>query len=161
MLLISLSVSVVLSCMFTQISSPLGLGIIVIMFSLFISVSMSLVCVTSWFSLLLFMLFLSGMMIVFIYVCSLASNEIHFYSFSVIYLMLSFMALITLSPAINSLMTISSDLFSKTDSCALMYKVYSFSVYLFTLALIIYLLVTLIVVVKICTVSEGPVRTKK
>nr|QQQ88656.1 NADH dehydrogenase subunit 6 [Hyalella tiwanaku] len=161
MLLISLSISVVLACMFTQVSSPLGLAVIVVMFSLFISMNMSLICSTSWFSLLLFMLFLSGMMIIFIYVCSLASNETHFYSFSVIYLVLIFMVLIMFSPVINSLMTVGSDLLSKTDTCILMHKVYSFSVYLFTLALIIYLLITLIVAVKICMVSDGPVRTKK
>nr|QQQ88877.1 NADH dehydrogenase subunit 6 [Hyalella kochi] len=161
MLLVFLSMSFISAFMFTQISSPLGLGGVVLIFSFFISLSMSVICVTPWFSLLLFMLFLSGMMIIFIYVCSLASNESHFYLFSLVYLMVLLGVSMLFSAEIDTLAMASSDLWFETEGSSLMYKVYSFSVYLFSVMLIIYLLITLIVVVKISVISESPVRAKK
>nr|QQQ88617.1 NADH dehydrogenase subunit 6 [Hyalella nefrens] len=161
MLLASLTMCFLTTFMFTQLSTPLGLGAAVVIFSFFVSLSMALVCYTSWFSLLLFMLFLSGMMIIFIYVCSLASNETHFYSVTFIYLVLAFTFFMAFSYEVNKLMGVSGMLVSSSDSAILMCKVYSFSVYMFIMLLIIYLLITLIVVVKICVISEGPVRIKK
>nr|QQQ88942.1 NADH dehydrogenase subunit 6 [Hyalella cajasi] len=145
----------------SQMSSPLGMGVIVIIFSFFISLSMSLICATSWFSLLLFMLFLSGMMIIFMYVCSLASNEAHYYSFGAVYVVLALLMLSLIGPEISGTAAVSGLLSVEVKSSFLMYKIYSFSVYLFAVMLIVYLLITLIAVVKISAVSEGPVRTKK
>nr|QQQ88773.1 NADH dehydrogenase subunit 6 [Hyalella tiwanaku] len=161
MLLAFLTMCFLTTFMFTQLSSPLGLGAAVVIFSFFVSVSMALVCYTSWFSLLLFMLFLSGMMIIFIYVCSLASNETHFYSVTFIYLVMAFTFFMVFSYEVNKLMGVSGVLVYMSDSAILMCKVYSFSVYTFIVLLITYLLVTLIVVVKICVISDGPVRIKK
>nr|QQQ88851.1 NADH dehydrogenase subunit 6 [Hyalella latimana] len=161
MLLVFLSLSFISAFMFTQISSPLGLGGVVIIFSFFVSLSMSVICATPWFSLLLFMLFLSGMMIIFIYVCSLASNESHFYMFSLVYLMALLGVSMLFSGEIDTLVMVSSGLCFEAENSSLMYKVYSFNVYLFSVMLIIYLLITLIAVVKISVVSESPMRAKK
>lgn len=122
---------------------------------------MALTCYTSWFSLLLFILFLSGIIIIFIYVCSLASNETHFYSFNLAYLIIALTVYGVFNNETSKLMVTRSLLISETDRSILIHKVYSFSVYMFIVLLITYLLVTLIVIVKISTVREGPVRTKK
>nr|QQQ88669.1 NADH dehydrogenase subunit 6 [Hyalella cajasi] len=161
MLPVTLSLCLTSVFLFSQMSSPLGMGVIVIIFSFFISLSMSLICATSWFSLLLFMLFLSGMMIIFMYVCSLASNEAYYYSFGAAYVVLGLLMLSLIGPEISGAATVSGLLLVEAKSSFLMYKIYSFSIYLFAVVLIVYLLITLIAVVKISAVSEGPVRTKK
>nr|QQQ88643.1 NADH dehydrogenase subunit 6 [Hyalella cajasi] len=161
MLSATLSLCLTTVFLFSQMSSPLGMGAVVIIFSFFISLSMSLICTTSWFSLLLFMLFLSGMMIIFMYVCSLASNEAHYYSFGAVYAVLGLLMLSLIGSETSKATAVSGLLSIEAKSSFLMYKIYSFSVYLFAVVLIIYLLITLIAVVKISVVSEGPVRTKK
>nr|QQQ88799.1 NADH dehydrogenase subunit 6 [Hyalella armata] len=161
MLSLWLGVCLSLSFMFMQLVTPLSLGAIVVVFSFFISVSMVLICSTPWFSFLLFMLFLSGMMIIFIYVSSLASNELYFYSPYFFILALLWLSPVLLKNETNKLMNMSDLSASATNNYFIMYKAYSFSVCLFTMLLIIYLLITLIVVVKNSTMEEAPLRAKK
>nr|QQQ88708.1 NADH dehydrogenase subunit 6 [Hyalella sp. n. 1 FZ-2021] len=161
MLSLWLGICLSLSFMFMQLATPLSLGAIVVVFSFFVSVSMVLICSTPWFSFLLFMLFLSGMMIIFIYVSSLASNELYFYSPYFFILVLLCLSPVLLKNETNKLMNMSDLSASATNNYFIMYKAYSFSVCLFTMLLIIYLLITLIVVVKNSTMEEAPLRAKK
>nr|QQQ88929.1 NADH dehydrogenase subunit 6 [Hyalella franciscae] len=161
MMLLWLSGCLSLSFMFTQLSTPLSLGALVVVFSFFVSMSMFLLCPSPWFSFLLFMLFLSGMMIIFIYVSSLASNELHFYSPYFFILGLFWVSPIFLKNEMNKLMFMNELSVASMDNYFIMHKMYSFSVCLFTMVMIVYLLITLIVVVKNSTMVEAPLRSKK
>lgn len=143
------------------IQTPLRIGFMVVTQSFFIRVVLYLKGGRSWFSYLLLMVFLRGIIIIFIYVSSLAVNEISFYTNN-IYVYLPVFIIISyilfewqglLFSYIRETMSREYSLFS--------YKVYRSSLYILTSFIIIYLLVALLVVIKNRVIVEGPLRSKK
>nr|YP_009564030.1 NADH dehydrogenase subunit 6 [Ombrastacoides huonensis]QAX91380.1 NADH dehydrogenase subunit 6 [Ombrastacoides huonensis] len=158
-----------LSLIFSTLTHPLSMGVTLL-------VQTSLICLLSglsspsfWFSYILFLIFLGGLLIIFIYVASLASNEpfkLYFKSFSILLLLtlLSAFSLLTLLDPLISPSQVSlyapSIFFNKninpTLSATMM--IYSSTSSPLTVLMILYLLFTLIVVVKIISVPASPLR---
>nr|YP_002808493.1 NADH dehydrogenase subunit 6 [Scylla tranquebarica]ACO07200.1 NADH dehydrogenase subunit 6 [Scylla tranquebarica] len=155
----------ILSLLFTRLLHPLSMGLTLLIQTILISLSAGLMTYTYWFSYILFMIFLGGMLVLFIYVTSLASNESFSFSyssfFSSIFLVLFFFPLfIFFDPLINEIMTnlpISSLTFYSSNVFIISW-IYSTNLMNFTLFIILYLLLTLIVVVKISNLFKGPLR---
>nr|YP_010240505.1 NADH dehydrogenase subunit 6 [Chlorops oryzae]QTF87846.1 NADH dehydrogenase subunit 6 [Chlorops oryzae] len=162
----------VLSLIFMQISHPLAMGLTLLIQTILISTLSGLITKTFWFSYILFLVFLGGMLILFIYVTALASNEMFSFSFK---LMMYSMSLILLLMMImymfmdNMIMNINifnnemnfsyneTD-FSKENSLNLN-KLYNYPTNFMTILLMNYLLITLIAIVKITKLFHGPIRT--
>nr|YP_009261950.1 NADH dehydrogenase subunit 6 [Symplecta hybrida]AMN09065.1 NADH dehydrogenase subunit 6 [Symplecta hybrida] len=162
--------SLVISFIFMQMKHPLAMGMILLMQTFLICVITGLMVKTFWFSYTLFLIFLGGMLVLFIYVTSLASNEMFSFSMNLFFMSLmiigSFilMLLITDSSIISTFLMNSEMLFNtfsdnliKENSINLN-KLYNFPTNLVTLLLINYLLLTLIVIVKITNNFMGPLR---
>ena len=127
---------------------------------------------TFWFSYVLFLVFVGGILVLFIYVTSLASNEI--FNVSIKIITIAFFILVILN--FNFLFfdkTLNLFLFESFDRINLdlikrfyqenlltINKLYNFPINLITIILIIYLFLTLIAVVKITNIFEGPLRPK-
>nr|YP_009343028.1 NADH dehydrogenase subunit 6 [Cambaroides japonicus]APS87242.1 NADH dehydrogenase subunit 6 [Cambaroides japonicus] len=158
------------SMLFTRLSHPLSMGLTLFIQTIFICISSGLSNLSFWFSYILFIIFLGGMLVLFIYVASLASNEIfnlspNFLFLTILFTLFMILTIITLADpmmistklkiASSSLMT-----FYKLDYTSLLVStIYSPSSMFFTLFLIIYLLLTLFVVVKIINIYSSPMRT--
>lgn len=109
----------------------------------------------------------------FIYVISLASNEIFNFSLKInsiiiILLILIFITTIFLDKYIiiwnfknNELNNILNQFSFILENSLLLNKLYNFPINLITIILIIYLFLTLIAIVKISQIFEGPLRPKK
>nr|QJD22453.1 NADH dehydrogenase subunit 6 [Haustorioides koreanus] len=150
------------SLLFMSLNTPLSMGITVILLSFFVAVMMALLMPTTWFSFLLLMVFLSGMMVLFVYVASLASNELFVWDYVSVFLLVSLSALfVGMSRKVYCPGVSGMDFSLNNISSFMVYKMYSPHLYYFTLLLIVYLLVVLIVVVKNATISESPLRAKK
>merc|ERR1712221_33590 len=65
-----------LSLFFTRLSHPLAIGLALLSQTILICLITGLSSSSFWFSYILFLIFLGGMLVLFIYVTSLASNEI-------------------------------------------------------------------------------------
>jgi len=121
-----------------------------------------------WFSYILFLVFLGGILVLFIYVTSLASNEIFNFSFNLILiiifilLIIFFFSLLIDNIEITFLNNFDIFNFSKLilnkENSISIHKLYNFPTNLITLILINYLFFTLIVVVKITNFYYGPLR---
>ncbi|NP_872451.1 NADH dehydrogenase subunit 6 (mitochondrion) [Portunus trituberculatus] len=154
-----------LSILFTRLSHPLSMGLTLLIQTIFISLTAGLSTYSYWFSYILFMIFLGGMLVLFIYVTSLASNEPFFFSWSALSfsLILLFM-LLTLTFFWDSLMgptmtQLPLSSFSLNSSNIFIISwIYSSNLMNFTLYIILYLLLTLVVVVKITNLFKGPFR---
>nr|YP_009093674.1 NADH dehydrogenase subunit 6 [Ocypode ceratophthalmus]CEG06211.1 NADH dehydrogenase subunit 6 [Ocypode ceratophthalmus] len=152
-----------LSILFTQLSHPLALGLTLLIQTTLISLTVGISTYSFWFSYILFMVFLGGMLVLFIYVASIASNEV--FTFSVPYLLLiTFMILFSLLTLfVDPLMMLSNSclpnsslsFFFTQHITSWIYNVPSMS---FTIFIISYLLLMLIVVVKIVNMFKGPLR---
>nr|WMQ53360.1 NADH dehydrogenase subunit 6 [Portunus armatus] len=154
-----------LSVLFTRLSHPLSMGLTLLIQTILISLTAGLSTYSYWFSYILFMIFLGGMLVLFIYVTSLASNEPFFFSWSAFSMSISILfALMPLVIFWDSLMgstmtqlPLSSFSFDSSNVFIISW-IYSFNLMNFTLYIILYLLLTLVVVVKITNLFKGPLR---
>nr|YP_010448653.1 NADH dehydrogenase subunit 6 [Sinelater perroti]UTS56941.1 NADH dehydrogenase subunit 6 [Sinelater perroti] len=148
--------------MFTN--HPLSMGLILLIQTTLVAAFTSLLSNSSWFSYILFIIMIGGMLVLFIYMTSIASNKkfktslplmIFFNIMISIYILMKMF----IDEWMNHLMFLSDDLISK-DSMNLipMIKFINYPMSIITILLIIYLLITLIAVVNITMVPYGPLR---
>nr|YP_010242198.1 NADH dehydrogenase subunit 6 [Notostomus gibbosus]QTI83237.1 NADH dehydrogenase subunit 6 [Notostomus gibbosus] len=158
---------IALSICFTRMFHPLAMGGTLLVQTIMVCITSGLSNKSMWFSYILFLIFLGAMLVLFIYVASLASNE----SFQLSpYLSLLIMAaaligsmaviLDPLLPALKlspegSFFSFESSFLSPQANLSLIYNPSSMNL---TLFIILYLLLTLIVVVKITSTFFGPLR---
>jgi len=111
----------------------------------------------SWFSYVLFLIFLGGLIVLFIYITSLASNELIPLKISngaiIVLVIFLFSWIIFNSPNIQQFFNYQSENIFKTFN--FMYRSNSI---ILTLTTIVYLLLTLIIVVKISNKFDAPIK---
>lgn len=163
--------STIISLIFLQIKHPLAIGLTLVLQTFLICIITGLIVKTFWFSYVLFLIFLGGILVLFIYVTALASNEIFIFSIKT-FLITSLIITITiitifiidksflLNYLINIEILITSNNFLDENTIDLN-KIYNFPTNIITLLLINYLFLTLIVVVKITNNFFGPLRPKR
>nr|AXF37433.1 NADH dehydrogenase subunit 6 [Perlodes sp. YZD-2018] len=170
--LITLSSSFLLSLIFTQMKHPLAMGLMLLLQTICICLMTGFTTQSFWFSYILFLVFLGGLLVLFIYVTSLASNEMFTLSMhtTILTMTLLIMSLIIitisdplplLTPHTNMEMSeiLKMNLYQEEASMSLM-KLFNQPTGLITLMLALYLFLTLIAVVKITMIFFGPLRQK-
>nr|YP_010515284.1 NADH dehydrogenase subunit 6 [Emerita talpoida]UXL87270.1 NADH dehydrogenase subunit 6 [Emerita talpoida] len=169
MLYMTLPMIILISMMFIRMSNPLSAGLTLLLQTIMIALSSGLVMKSFWFSYILFLIFLGGMLVLFIYVASLAPNESFKFSgkivtsiFSVFLMMLLVIFSDPLFLSTKLEMASSSIPLTKINpSIAITSMIYNNMAAPTTMFIISYLLLALLVVVKIVTVSSKPLRTNK
>nr|YP_009537984.1 NADH dehydrogenase subunit 6 [Athyma recurva]AYN60727.1 NADH dehydrogenase subunit 6 [Athyma recurva] len=155
------------------INHPFAMGLLILIQTLFTCLISGMLINTYWFSYILFLVFLGGLLVLFIYVSSVASNElfkIHFSEkFSIIYIIIMMMIfsifyknnLIWMNFSFNDEMInfFYSNLFFNNEYNFNLSKLYNKQNYFMMLMLIIYLFITLIAIVKITNIFFGPLRS--
>nr|YP_010385255.1 NADH dehydrogenase subunit 6 [Anatrichus pygmaeus]UPM51791.1 NADH dehydrogenase subunit 6 [Anatrichus pygmaeus] len=159
------------SLIFITMNHPLAMGLTLLFQTIFISLITGMITKNFWFSYILFLIFLGGMLVLFIYVTSLASNEmfslsIKSFMFNMFFMMtISFIIYLFMDSMMFNLNMINEEmnsfndyLFLKENSLSLN-KLYNFPTNYITILLMNYLLITLIAIVKITKLFYGPLRT--
>nr|YP_009938364.1 NADH dehydrogenase subunit 6 [Lethe satyrina]QNU07783.1 NADH dehydrogenase subunit 6 [Lethe satyrina] len=163
---------ILLSISMIFINYPISMGLLILLQTLLICLLLGMIINSYWFSYILFLVFLGGLLVLFIYVSSIASNE-----FMNIYLnnkLMIFTPLLILSLTIlfkNNLywlnLSFNEDmnnfanmfLFYHNENYINLLKLYNEQTYLLMTIMIIYLFITLIAVVKITNIFFGPLRS--
>nr|YP_004123579.1 NADH dehydrogenase subunit 6 [Alpheus distinguendus]ACV90186.1 NADH dehydrogenase subunit 6 [Alpheus distinguendus] len=155
------------SYLFTRLRHPLAMGLTLIFQTTLICLSSGASSSFTWMSYILFLIFLGATLVLFIYVASLASNEVFNLSYP--------MALLVASPLIitipllakdeliqplkpnmqGSSLILSETILEPTFKLAMMYNP---STAFLTSFVVLYLLLTLVVIVKLSSSSSGPLR---
>nr|UJG45524.1 NADH dehydrogenase subunit 6 [Diplonevra concinna] len=153
---------IIVTFIFMQMIHPLSMGFILLLQTLLICMLIGMMSETYWFSYILFLVFLGGMLILFIYITSIASNETFSMSlkiiisslimFWIIMFLLYFYSNINNNFIFNNLMN-----FNIENSTNLI-KLFNYPTNFITILLMNYLLITLIAVVKITNIFYGPIR---
>nr|QVL29288.1 NADH dehydrogenase subunit 6 [Ceratitis capitata] len=162
--------TLITSFIFIQMNHPLAMGLMLLIQTVQICMLTGLMAKSFWFSYILFLIFLGGMLVLFIYVTSLASNEMFSLSMKLTTISLFIFSMILI---INILLDKSSisffiqnnemqsiynlNMFLQENSLNLQ-KLYNYPTNLMTILLMNYLLITLIAVVKITKLFYGPLR---
>nr|ASM82643.1 NADH dehydrogenase subunit 6 [Bittacus planus] len=165
------SISFLISMTFLTMNHPLAMGLVLLTQTVMICLITGMIAKTFWFSYILFLVFLGGMLVLFIYMTSLASNEMFsfssthlFFSISLIFLSLMISFFLDKYLWTNSFMNFDTQTisFMLNDNNLInnLTKLYNFPTSKITLLLVNYLFLTLIAVVKITNIFYGPLRQK-
>nr|YP_010954768.1 NADH dehydrogenase subunit 6 [Falcicornis taibaishanensis]WMW30153.1 NADH dehydrogenase subunit 6 [Falcicornis taibaishanensis] len=145
------------------VNHPLSLGLLLLIQSTFIALISGWMNLTFWYSYILLLIMIGGMLVLFMYMTSVASNEKFKFSPS-LSIILIFILLISapISLLMDQWLTSSKNMISEnikfTFSLLSLNKFLNFPSILISILLIIYLLITLIVVIKISKFKQGPLR---
>nr|UKG18881.1 NADH dehydrogenase subunit 6 [Dendrolimus punctatus] len=155
------------------LNHPLSMGLIILTQTLLTCIITGMLIKTYWFSYILFLTFLGGLLVLFIYVTSIASNEL----FTINLKMKTFLSIMIYFTIIMSFiymnnlnwMNLSNNsementkemiLFLNNENKFNLNKLYNQQTYMMTMLMIIYLFITLIAVVKITNIFFGPLRS--
>nr|UFZ13369.1 NADH dehydrogenase subunit 6 [Ctenochauliodes griseus] len=166
MMEIIITLSLLMSLNFMLTNHPLSMGLILLIQTILVSLITGMMMQSFWFSYILFLIMLGGMLVLFIYMTSLASNELFSLSTKMIIINLMtimFFMIILYTyymPFTNNMnldMSLIYQILNQENSIELN-KLYNFPTMNLTLILINYLFLTLIIVVNITNINYGPLR---
>nr|UFZ12862.1 NADH dehydrogenase subunit 6 [Chloroniella peringueyi] len=150
---------------FIQMNHPLAMGLILLLQTIMICLFSGLLIQTFWFSYILFLIMLGGMLVLFIYMTSLASNELFSISIktliiNIIILMMIFLIMIFENSFSNYFNSIDSypEIYMINENKIELIKLYNYPTMNLTILLINYLFLTLIIIVKLTNIYFGPLR---
>uniref|UniRef100_UPI00315CFC7E NADH dehydrogenase subunit 6 n=1 Tax=Vanessula milca TaxID=311138 RepID=UPI00315CFC7E len=154
------------------LNHPFSMGLMILIQTLLMCLLSSMLINTYWFSYILFLIFLGGLLVLFIYVSSTASNELFkisifnksFFTYLIMLLIFSLLIknnMIWMNLFINDEMNnfFNLFLFFNNEYNLNLSKLYNKQSYMLTLMMIIYLFIALIAVVKITNIFFGPLRS--
>nr|AWB99574.1 NADH dehydrogenase subunit 6 [Anopheles aff. oswaldoi SPForm PGF-2018]AWB99587.1 NADH dehydrogenase subunit 6 [Anopheles aff. oswaldoi SPForm PGF-2018]AWB99600.1 NADH dehydrogenase subunit 6 [Anopheles aff. oswaldoi SPForm PGF-2018] len=168
--LVIMTLCLIMSFIFMQMKHPLSMGLMLLIQTFLTCLITSIYVKTFWFSYVLFLIFLGGMLILFIYVTSLSSNEMFSMSFSLTMISLIIFSFFTILFFIMDKSLIEQFITNMemeklsnmnnliNENILSLNKMYNFPTNLITLLLINYLFLTLLVTVKITKKFYGPLR---
>nr|YP_010463341.1 NADH dehydrogenase subunit 6 [Rusicada privata]UUJ37869.1 NADH dehydrogenase subunit 6 [Rusicada privata]WCO87242.1 NADH dehydrogenase subunit 6 [Rusicada privata] len=166
------SLIMIISLFMFFFNNPLSMGLMILIQTLLICLLSGMLIKTYWFSYILFLTFMGGLLVLFIYVSSIASNELFKPSFNlkltfmismflimfIIYMYYNnmfWMNLLTNSDMDNFL---NLNYYFNNENKMNLSKLYNNQTFMIMLMLIIYLFITLIAIVKITNIFYGPIR---
>nr|UQJ75245.1 NADH dehydrogenase subunit 6 [Glyptotermes sp.] len=159
-----LTLSTMSSMMFTQMKHPLAMGIMLLTQTTITCLITGLMHKSFWFQYILFMVFVGGMLVLFIYVTSLASNEMFSLSTKMIVavaMMIPSTMMIENWTTLDSKENTNYETMMVEEITTMTSKLYNQPNGMTTILMALYLLLALIVVVKITNISSGPLRQTK
>nr|ARH53893.1 NADH dehydrogenase subunit 6 [Hygrotus nigrolineatus] len=167
-----MSMNMMINMIFISLNHPLSMGLILIMQTMIIAMMSSLYSMSFWYSYILFLIMIGGMLVLFMYMTSLASNEKFKMSnklFILITMMMSmtFMLMLMDKSLINFMLKNNNltEMYNnmnmfKNETLLSLNSIYNYPNNLITILLINYLLLTLVATVKITKSNTGPLRQK-
>nr|ATD53009.1 NADH dehydrogenase subunit 6 [Psammotettix sp. EMHAU-2015-Zz053036] len=158
MKLMMIKLSVTIYSIIPFMKTPMSMGILLLTQTMISTLILSKVLKSSWMSMVIFLMFVGGLLILFMYMSSIASNEkfspnLSMYFFMMIMIMLPMEELLTENINMDNLL-----LYSNNESISLM-KIYNKKTFMITMVMFMYMFLTMIVVTKIIKIHKGPLRS--
>nr|URT60204.1 NADH dehydrogenase subunit 6 [Gortyna sp.] len=155
------------------LNNPLSMGLMILIQTLLTCLLTGMMIKTYWFSYILFLTFLGGLLVLFIYVSSIASNEMFNpminmkKSILFLFIMLTMIQLMFFNNMSWMNFSMNSDMinffnlmfFFNNENKINLSKLYNNQTFLIMMMLVIYLFITLIAIVKITNIFYGPIRS--
>nr|YP_010363561.1 NADH dehydrogenase subunit 6 [Atkinsoniella wui]UNZ12662.1 NADH dehydrogenase subunit 6 [Atkinsoniella wui] len=139
--------------------NPLSMGLILLTQTLLMTMMMNKMMFSSWFPMITFLMMVGGLLILFTYMSSIASNEKFKLKLN-LSIVLMIVILITEEMMNENQINELQNLTNLTQEYFSMIKLYNKKSMILTIILVLYLLLTMIVVTKIVKHHEGPLRSK-
>nr|YP_010701688.1 NADH dehydrogenase subunit 6 [Eristalis arbustorum]QVL28745.1 NADH dehydrogenase subunit 6 [Eristalis arbustorum]WCJ53249.1 NADH dehydrogenase subunit 6 [Eristalis arbustorum] len=165
------SLTLIFSFIFLQMNHPLSMGLMLLIQTIMVCCITGLMTKSFWFSYILFLIFVGGMLVLFIYMTSLASNEMFALSMkmtliSIISLFILMILIFFMDKMLTSFNLMNNEMNSITNLNSYMsenslnlIKLYNYPSNMITILLVNYLLITMIASIKITKLFYGPIRS--
>nr|YP_010287465.1 NADH dehydrogenase subunit 6 [Ophthalmitis albosignaria]UKT61796.1 NADH dehydrogenase subunit 6 [Ophthalmitis albosignaria]UNP54270.1 NADH dehydrogenase subunit 6 [Ophthalmitis albosignaria] len=169
------SLMFITSIIMISLNHPLSIGLMILFQTLLMCLLSGMLIKTYWFSYILFLTFLGGLLVLFIYVSSIASNEMFNLSPQIkLLLFMSFMLVnfiqiysyiknnlnwMNLSNNISENNNFFNIMFFNNENKINLNKLYNNHTYMIMMMLVIYLFISLVAIVKITNIFYGPLRS--
>nr|WUR10387.1 NADH dehydrogenase subunit 6 [Nicrophorus maculifrons] len=156
-------VSILTSMSFIFMNHPLTMSLVLLIHAFTISITTGFLSINFWFSYILFMIMVGGMLVLFLYMTSIASNKKFKFNMNILIMNIIISMLAMLYFYLNKYSLIQKNSYVMETSISKYLSISKFMNFPFNLimfVMIIYLFITLIAVVKITSLSYGPLRNK-
>nr|YP_010686235.1 dehydrogenase subunit 6 [Longzhouacris mirabilis]WAX39739.1 dehydrogenase subunit 6 [Longzhouacris mirabilis] len=152
-----------------SLTHPMSLMLSIILQTILVGIITGMMMESFWLSYILFLTFLGGMLVLFIYITSIASNEM-FQPKSLIMIIMLLMWIIIMYMLISSDKTMLMDLTKSSETIHInklipnqemtmsLNKLYNNPTFIITMLMMVYLFLALLAVVKITNINQGPIR---
>nr|ATD52971.1 NADH dehydrogenase subunit 6 [Phlogotettix sp. EMHAU-2015-Zz052705] len=150
MLFISMSISVM--------KTPMSMGVLLLTYTMLTTFLMSKMLTSSWMSMIIFLMLIGGLLILFMYMSSIASNEK--FTPNIMIMLVTLIIIIPIEEMMNEIQINEKEENLIKEETMTLTKIYNEKSMLITLMMFIYLLLTMIVVTKIIKIYKGPLRSK-
>nr|AML25656.1 NADH dehydrogenase subunit 6 [Scolytinae sp. BMNH 1274712] len=153
-------ISISASSIFIFMKHPMSMGLILMMQSILIALYSSIIINNFWFSYILFLIMIGGMMILFIYMTSIASNEKFTIKNSDIIINIISPLSIYWYVNMHESSMIMYSINQYNSSFNFLTKFMNYPSNLIIITTMAYLLFSMIVTIKISSINQGPLRQK-
>nr|BAD32652.1 NADH dehydrogenase subunit 6 [Orthetrum melania] len=159
--ILSVTLMIINSLMFSSMMHPMNMGITLLLQTIMMAILMGLMSYSSWFSYILFLVFLGGMLVLFIYMTSIASNEMfkktsYFMVMSAMLFIMMLLFIMLMDPFMYTMSTTSMLTNNMDSSNMIMSPLYNNPISVITVFMVLYLFLTLIVIVSLTKFNKGP-----
>nr|ATD53088.1 NADH dehydrogenase subunit 6 [Coreidae sp. EMHAU-2015-Zz052308] len=148
--------------LFMSATHPLSMGLHLIAQTMMTAMLINMMSKTAWFSFIVVIVLLGGMLVLFIYMASIASNE----KFKMSTKMMPLMTILMIIMALIMIYTQEMEMPLKENNTyispnlLMLNKMFNTKNSMITLMLMIYLMYTMIAINNIVKINEGPLRKK-
>nr|YP_010709600.1 NADH dehydrogenase subunit 6 [Sosibia gibba]WCS40815.1 NADH dehydrogenase subunit 6 [Sosibia gibba] len=151
-----MTMNMIMNMMFLIMKHPLSMGLTIIIQTTIISMMTGMMNKSFWFSYILFIMYIGGMMVLFIYMTSLMPNMMFKMSKK---MMLMTMTMIIITMILNkNYIMINNDMTMMNYKSTMLMKMYNMPTNITLIMMASYLLFTMITVFKITESNKGPLR---
>nr|YP_009266295.1 NADH dehydrogenase subunit 6 [Hieroglyphus tonkinensis]ANJ44384.1 NADH dehydrogenase subunit 6 [Hieroglyphus tonkinensis] len=164
-----MAVSNMMNINFIKLNHPMSMMLFIIFQTVLIGLITGTMMESFWLSYILFLTFLGGMLVLFIYITSIASNEMFQPKSITLIFSMILVIIITISLIFFDKMVF-IDFFKNNDNFNInnsmnyqemtlsLEKLYNNPTFIITMMMMIYLFLALLAVVKITNINQGPIR---
>nr|ALO77262.1 NADH deshydrogenase subunit 6 [Mikadonius gracilis] len=164
-MLLLFSLNLLFSIIFITLTHPMSMGLILLIQTTIISLLTGYFNMNFWYSYIIFLIMIGGMLIIFIYMTSVASNEKFNFSFKYMYIifisMLMFTIIYNLILFKMNINFLNNEMLNFNKILLInipMNKYINFPTNIILLWMITYLFIALIATIKISNINYGPLR---
>nr|WEV93759.1 NADH dehydrogenase subunit 6 [Dociostaurus kraussi kraussi] len=154
---------------FIKLNHPMSMMMFIIMQTFLVGLMTGTMMESFWLSYILFLTFLGGMLVLFIYITSIASNELFKPKFmTMITMTITLIIIMVILISMDKMMFM--DTIKNTETMNInnslnyqemtmsLEKLYNKPTFIITMMMMIYLFLALVAVVKITNINQGPIR---
>nr|YP_010478369.1 NADH dehydrogenase subunit 6 [Nesophrosyne sp. 48 GMB-2012]UVI59813.1 NADH dehydrogenase subunit 6 [Nesophrosyne sp. 48 GMB-2012] len=159
MKILLMKIMIMISSYTILLKTPMSMGMLLLILTTTSVMILTQILTSSWIPMIMFLMLVGGLLILFMYMSSIASNEK--FTTNILLMMVPFISLIfPVEGMITEMLANESMTTNMLTDTISMIKIYNKKTFIITIFMFLYLLLSMVVVTKIIKIFKGPLRSK-